>query len=86
MDALAELFDLMEHSHFICATLDDGGVVRLYARLFYLPIYETLSYLCMRPYTTRVCGLKLLVYESLSYLCALDVRRVVRLSAGLLST
>jgi hypothetical protein len=42
--ALAELFDLMQYSHFIRATLDDGGVVSLYARLFYLPIYEPLSY------------------------------------------
>ena len=32
-------------------------------------MYEALSYLCMRPYATSVCGLKLLVYEALSCWC-----------------
>ena len=30
-------------------------------------MYEALSYQCMRPYATSVCGLNLLVYEALSY-------------------
>ncbi len=30
-------------------------------------MYEALSYQCMRPYATSVCGLKLLVYEALRY-------------------
>ena len=32
-----------------------------------LLVYEALSYLCMRPDATCVCGLKLLVYEALNY-------------------
>ncbi len=30
-------------------------------------VYQAFSYSSMRPYTTSVCGLKLLVYEALSY-------------------
>ena len=32
-----------------------------------LLVYEALSYTCMRPSATSVCGLKLQVYEALSY-------------------
>jgi hypothetical protein len=32
-------------------------------------MYEALSYDCMRPYATGVCGLTLLVYAALSYQC-----------------
>jgi hypothetical protein len=30
-------------------------------------VYAALSYKCMRPYATSVCGLTLLVYAALSY-------------------
>jgi hypothetical protein len=37
------------------------------ADLASLPLYVSVSYLCMRPSATSVRGLKLLVYEALSY-------------------
>jgi hypothetical protein len=41
-------------------------------------VFEALSYQCMRPYATSVCGLNLLVYETLSYLRQLLRGNVVK--------